>query len=99
VTEDAVTTVTSTATPTPPATRDRVLNSADARPVSAEEMVENEAAWIAMLHQAMEDPLQNASTRISHTLVVTSSVKPNTHMMQATPIAPARAIRRGPLRG
>ena len=67
--EDAAMTVTSTATPRPPATRVWVLNRAEARPVSAGEMVANDEVWTAMLHQAMPEPLQNARARISQVLV------------------------------
>ena len=63
------TTVTSAARPIPPATRPWVWNSAEARPVSAEEMVANDEVWTAMLHQAIEDPLQKISSRISQMLV------------------------------
>src|SRR5580698_4111627 len=49
----AATTLTRIATPAPPATLAWVLNSADARPVSAGEIVENDEACSAMLHQAI----------------------------------------------
>src|SRR5271155_2117021 len=61
---DAATTVTRMATPKPPATWVWVWNSAAPRPVSAEEMVANDAVWHAMTHQPLAKPLLKASTRI-----------------------------------
>ena len=68
--------MTSTATPMPPATWVWVWNSADARPVSAEEMVANDEVWTAMTHQPLANPLQKVSTRITQMLVSSPTVSP-----------------------
>ena len=90
--------MTSTATPPPPAIRFWVWNSAEARPVSAEEMVANDAVWTAMTHQPLAAPLLKVSSRISQMLVSSPTVSPIRVQAMTTPHRPPTAIRRGPMR-
>lgn len=59
----------------------------------------NDAAWTAMTHHAIAEPLQNARPRMSQALVASPVVRPNRQKMTVTPASPRTAIRRGPARG
>ena len=91
--------MTSTATPILPATRVWVWNSAEARPVSAGEMVANDEAWTAMTVKPFANPLQRVSSRITQMLVSSPTASPSRQKTVITPHRPPIAMRRGPTRG